>query len=60
MDGPVDSLCNTVKNHGQKFTLRLIKRLAVNSSVTLMCQCGEEEMQCHRHVLKGIIERKLI
>jgi uncharacterized protein YeaO (DUF488 family) len=60
MDGPVDSLCQTIKNHGQKFTLRLIKRLAGSSAVTLMCQCPEEEKQCHRHVLKEIIESGMI
>lgn len=28
MDGPVDARCKSIKNHGHKFTLRLIKRLA--------------------------------
>ncbi len=37
--------CQTIKNHGQKF-LR---------NVTLMCHCDENEVQCHRHVLKEII-----
>ncbi len=36
MDGPVDSLSRSVKNHGQKFTLRLIKQLAKKRNVTLM------------------------
>src|SRR5271168_1114443 len=27
-DGPIDSRCQTIKNHGQKFTLKLIKELA--------------------------------
>jgi uncharacterized protein YeaO (DUF488 family) len=28
MDGPIDSRSPIIKNHGQKFTLRLIKRMA--------------------------------
>ena len=28
MDGPVHARCATVKNHGHKFTLLLLKRLA--------------------------------
>ena len=28
MDGPIDARSKTIKNHGQKFTLRLIKKLA--------------------------------
>jgi len=60
MDGPIDLHCKTIKNHGQKFTLRLIKYLARNGTVTLMCQCPEEERECHRHILKEIIESKLV
>src|ERR1041384_1998303 len=28
LDGPIDARSRTIKNHGQKFTLRLIERLA--------------------------------
>ena len=45
----------TIKNHGQKFTLRLIKELAERQNVTLLCQCREEEQHCHRHVLQLLI-----
>ena len=55
MDGPIDSLNRSIKNHGQKFTLRLIKRLARNGSVTLMCHCAEDQDRCHRHVLRQLI-----
>ncbi len=55
MDGPVDARSKTIKNHGQKFTLRLIKRLARRGSVTLMCHCSEEEDRCHRHALRELI-----
>lgn len=37
MDGPVDARSRSIKNHGQKFTLRLIKQLARRNRVILMC-----------------------
>jgi len=55
-DGPVDARSKTIKNHGQKFTLRLIKRLANDGNVTLMCHCDEAQQHCHRHILKKVIE----
>ena len=54
--GPIDARSKTIKNHGQKFTLRLIKRLAETGNVTLMCHCDEATGQCHRHILKRVIE----
>jgi hypothetical protein len=29
----------TIKNHGQKFTLRFIAKLAARENVTLLCHC---------------------
>jgi uncharacterized protein YeaO (DUF488 family) len=55
MDGPIDSRSRTIKNHGQKFTLRLIKRLGRAGRVTLMCHCAESQRQCHRHELRKVI-----
>jgi len=55
MDGPIDSRSRTIKNHGQKFTLRFIKRLGRSGCVTLMCHCTEEQPQCHRHELRKLI-----
>ncbi len=55
MDGPIDTRSKTIKNHGQKFTLRLIKRLAKKGDVTLMCHCPEDAEHCHRHVLRELI-----
>lgn len=55
LDGPIDSRSRTIKNHGQKFTLRLIKQLARKGHVTLMCHCAEEQDQCHRHLLQNVI-----
>ena len=55
--GDIDKSNITIKNHGQKFTLRLLKRLAEGGNVTLMCHCDEQEMHCHRHLLKELILR---
>lgn len=53
---PMDKHNGKSKNLGQKFTLRLIKELARRQKITLMCTCGEDEEECHRHLLKDIIE----
>ena len=55
MDGPIDSRSKTIKNHGQKFTLRLVKHLARAGHVTLLCHCAEDQARCHRHVLRQLI-----
>lgn len=48
-----------IKNTGQKFTLRLIKRLAKKQPVTLMCNC-EDDKHCHRRLLVAEINSKKI
>ena len=55
-DGRVDKRNRVIKNHGQKFTLRLLRALARRGAVTLMCHCDEDESQCHRHILKEIVD----
>ena len=57
MDGPVDARSASIKNHGQKFTLRLLAGLAKSQNVTLMCHCDEDAAQCHRYELKRLIEK---
>lgn len=58
--GEIDRKNRVIRNHGQKFTLRLIKKLAQTESVTLLCHCAEEELHCHRHLLKEIILSKKV
>ena len=48
----------TIKNHGQKFTLRLLAKLAEKENVTLLCHCAEDAKQCHRFELQKLIERE--
>jgi len=57
--GTIDQRNRTIKNHGQKFTLRLLQRLARTGTITLMCQCAEDEAHCHRHLLRKILEAKV-
>jgi uncharacterized protein YeaO (DUF488 family) len=57
--GTIDSRNRTIKNHGQRFTLRLLQHLAQSQTVTLLCHCAENEEYCHRHLLKAILEAKV-
>jgi uncharacterized protein YeaO (DUF488 family) len=55
----IDRRNKRIKNHGQKFTLRLLQHLAKTRTVTLLCHCAEDEKHCHRHLLKGLLEEKV-
>ena len=57
LDGPIDDRSATIKNHGQKSTLRLLKVLSRKHDVTLMCHCAEDATQCHRFLLAKEIEK---
>ena len=57
LDGPIDERSETIKNHGQKSTLRLIKALAAKQDVTLMCHCAEDDTECHRFLLLKEVQR---
>lgn len=55
--GGVDRRNRIIKNHGQKFTLRLLQRLGrKGQTITLMCHCDEEQMHCHRRVLQKLLK----
>jgi uncharacterized protein YeaO (DUF488 family) len=57
LDGPIDAKSETIKNHGQKFTLRLLNALAKKQNVTIMCHCAEDATQCHRFLLEREIKK---
>lgn len=57
LDGPIDDRSETIKNHGQKSTLRLIRALGEKQHVTVMCHCDEDATQCHRFLLQKEILR---
>jgi len=57
--GTIDRRNRTIKNHGQKFTLRLLQKLAKRGTVTVMCHCSEEQPHCHRYILQKILRGKV-
>ena len=57
LNGPIDARNRTIKNHGQKSTLRLLKALSDQQHVTLMCHCAEDATECHRFLLAKEIAR---
>lgn len=57
--GEGDRRNHRIKNHGQKFTLRLLQHLAKRQTVTLLCHCAENERHCHRHLLKALLEGRI-
>jgi uncharacterized protein YeaO (DUF488 family) len=57
--GSLDQRNRRIKNHGQKWTLRLLQHLAKSQTVTLLCHCAEEERHCHRHLLQSILQGKV-
>ena len=57
LDGPIDDRSGTIKNHGQKSTLRLLRALGETQNVTLMCHCDEDATDCHRFLLRKEILR---
>lgn len=59
LGGAIDRRNRLIKNHGQKFSLRLIRHLAQHGHVTLLCHCAEDETRCHRHVLRAFILGKV-
>ena len=54
LDGGADERNHTVKNHGQKGLLRMLKYLARKQPITLLCHCAEDEKHCHRHLLRHV------
>lgn len=57
--GTIDRRNRTIKNHGQKFTLRLLQHLAQRGTVTVMCHCAEDQDRCHRHLLQRILQGRV-
>ena len=57
LDGPIDERSETIKNHGQKSTLRLLRALGERQHVTLLCHCVEDAKECHRFLLAKEIAR---
>lgn len=57
--GSADQANRLIKNHGQKFTLRLLQELGRRGTVTILCHCPEAEPRCHRRILLEVLERRV-
>ena len=57
--GSIDRRNHNIKNHGQKFTLRLLQNLGRRGNITVMCHCDEDQKHCHRHLLKKVLDAKI-
>lgn len=57
--GSIDRRNRLIKNHGQKFTLRLLQELGRKGPITLMCHCNEDAEHCHRYVLARVLKGKI-
>ncbi len=55
-DSDLDDHNASIKNHGQKFTLRLLKALGARQNLTLLCHCPENTPHCHRDLLLRVLE----
>ena len=60
MPGAVDARNASIKNHGEKFTLRLLKQLARHQTITLMCHCPEDAEHCHRYELQKLLHSRAV
>jgi len=47
-----------MKNSGQKYFVRFLKRIAEDKTVTLICTCPPDAERCHRYILQKLIESK--
>ena len=45
-----------MKNSGQKYFVRMLKRIAEDRTVTLLCTCPPDAELCHRYILQKLIE----
>jgi uncharacterized protein YeaO (DUF488 family) len=57
LGGEIDQRNTTVKNHGQKFTLRLLRELGLRRELTLVGHGVVGREECHLGVLREMIEQ---
>jgi uncharacterized protein YeaO (DUF488 family) len=46
-----------MRNSGQKYFIRLLRRLSEDRTITLICTCPPDQERCHRHLLRALIEK---
>jgi uncharacterized protein YeaO (DUF488 family) len=57
MPGAIDARNRTIRNHGQRHTLRLLALLGRRGDLTVLCHCAEDEPHCHRHELVRLLRQ---
>lgn len=46
-----------MRNSGQKYFLRMLKKIAEGKTITLLCTCPPDAEYCHRHILQNLLEK---
>jgi uncharacterized protein YeaO (DUF488 family) len=44
-----------MRNSGQRYFIRLLKRIAADRTITLICICPSDAVHCHRHILQRLL-----
>lgn len=44
-----------MRNSGQKYLIRLLRKIAEKQTVTVLCTCPPETHQCHRFLLQNLV-----
>lgn len=44
-----------MRNSGQKYFLRMLRKIAETQTITLICNCPPEATHCHRNILKELL-----
>lgn len=45
-----------MRNSGQKYFIRMLRKIAENKTITILCTCPPNYEKCHRHLLQGLLE----
>jgi len=48
-----------MQNLGQKYFLRLLKRIACDKTITLICTCPPNAKHCHRYTLQKLLSKPI-
>jgi uncharacterized protein YeaO (DUF488 family) len=46
-----------MRNSGQKYFIRMLKKVSGDNTVTLLCSCAPDAEHCHRHLLQKLLDR---
>lgn len=46
-----------MRNSGQKYFLKMIRKVAETKTITLICTCPSDSKHCHRHLLQELLKK---